>query len=229
MGHLSSTSRSEIDDVELQSGVQTANGARDPCSSQAFIFKGTFSTPLGVRSETDWTLEADVQPPINGVKRPRLISPGCSLGCSTVCPPETKWVRSASEVQLINQSKGLPRITYQRSLVSGLTLGPKSNKFPFRKIFIRLTARNSTGKRGSLWKNWIASWLSFEVMSKEWLPFPETQVRHHWFAPKLSVIVRPTDLFRVNRYLGSKVRRQIRRKLRPVRGRPEAWWSGKAS
>ena len=38
---------------------------------------------------------------------------------------------------------------------------------------------------------------------------------------------RPTDLFGVKRGLGSKVRRQIRRKLHPVRGGPNIQWSEK--
>ena len=42
------------------------------------------------------------------------------------------------------------------------------------------------------------------------------------------VIARPTDFFEVKRGLGSKVRRQIRCKLRPVRGRPDIRWSENA-
>ena len=49
--------------------------------------------------------------PQNGVKQPRSISLRCSLGCPSICLPETKWVRSALDVRLINQSNCLPWIT----------------------------------------------------------------------------------------------------------------------
>jgi len=51
-----------------------------------------FFTPLDVWCASNRTLETDVWTPRNGVKRPRPIDLGRSLGRPTVCLPETKWV-----------------------------------------------------------------------------------------------------------------------------------------
>jgi len=118
-------------------------------------------------------------PPRNEEKRPCPIDLEHSLGRPTVCLPETKWVQRPTH-QPIKWSSADYLATFTRTRIIG-----KGNLFDFATIFTRLRARCCTGQRGNLlWKNWIASWFSFEVMSTEWLPFPETQVRHHWLAPK---------------------------------------------
>jgi len=71
----------------------------------AFFLHRAFSPPRTERSRPT------SDPPRNGVKRPRLIGLGHSLERPTVCLPETKWVRSTSDIRLINQSNGLPQIT----------------------------------------------------------------------------------------------------------------------
>ena len=101
---------------------------------------------------------------------------------SAVWLPETKWVR-----RLTHQPIKWSSTEYLAMLTRFyLTLGSLERKIRliFSTIFARLTARSCTGQRGNLWwKNRIASWISFEVVSNEWLSFPETQVRHHWLAP----------------------------------------------
>jgi len=75
------------------------------CSNNALV-RGDSSGAFSLRM-----LETDVRPPKNEVKRPCPIGLGHSLGHLIVCLSETRRVRSASDVHLINQSHGLPWIT----------------------------------------------------------------------------------------------------------------------
>jgi len=76
-------------------------------------------TPSGFRSASAAMLETDYWPP----------EIEYSLGRPIVCLPEAKWVWSASDVRLINQSNCLSRKTLGCSLFSGLTLGSLERNF----------------------------------------------------------------------------------------------------
>ena len=94
------------------------------------------------------TLKMYIQPPRNGVNRPRPIFPRCSLGCPTVCLPETKWVRRPTH-QPIKWSSTEYLATFTRFQSHTRIIG-KGNLFDFATISTRLTARSFTGKRGNL-------------------------------------------------------------------------------
>ena len=99
--------------------------------------------------------------PRYGVKKPRLLGLGRTIR-ESACLPETKWVRSASD---INQSNCFPWIPSPRSLISGLVLGSLE-----RKIYLSLlqyshkwqhrvtlgieVAQSYIGNRGSTELHW---------------------------------------------------------------------------
>jgi len=64
-------------------------------------------------------------------------------------------------------------VTLTRSRSHTKIIG-EENLFHFSTVFIWLTAWSCTGKRGNTqWKNWIADWVSFEIMSKKGCRFRE--------------------------------------------------------
>ena len=103
---------------------------------------GCLFTPSGIRSVLDRTIEMDVQ-------RPKMEWKG--LGHPSICLPETKWVRSASDVRLINQSNCLPQLHNNvHSFWSPARIIGKEHLFDSATIVTWLTAQNCTGKRGNL-------------------------------------------------------------------------------
>ena len=116
-----------------------------PVSSLVTTY-GTFS--LDVRSASDGTLETDVRPPRNGVKRPCPIGLGRSLGRPTVCLLETKWVRRPTH-QPIKWSSKEYLAMFNRFRSHTKIIG-KGNLFDFATIFTQLTAWSCTRQSGNL-------------------------------------------------------------------------------
>jgi len=144
-------------------------------------FKVPFhSTPSGVRLTLNG--RGGHPTPRNRAKRPHLIDLGCTLRRPNVCFPESPTCLRSLIHRTVKLFSTDHIAMFTRFLVSYWDYW-QGKQFDFATIFTRLTIQSCTGKRVNLqWKNSVADWLAFEItcMSWIWLPFPETQVRHHW-------------------------------------------------
>ena len=160
------------------------------------------------------------------MKRLCPIDLGCFFGRPTVCLPETKQVWSASDVQLINQSSGLSRITWQCSFISNFTLGSleRESCLISRNIHSTNSMKLHWKERQSVMKELNSELTCFWSHEQEVVAVSGYTGSRPLIGSK---VIRDRDGF-IWSEKGSKVQIQIRRKPSPVRGRPFTQWSEKA-